>query len=169
MGLFFDILSSINNPDQQGSVSQLESITHSVQQLATSQGVDASKMQSVLSAAGGLLGPMLQQQQSNFPGGANLGGLMGQIAGTGASATVLQSLFPSQLQQQLAEGIAQKTGINASAIQGMIPVLLPTIMGLLNMGANKSGGTNPLLSTFLNGGNDLGDVFKFADRFLNPT
>jgi hypothetical protein len=58
--------------------------------------------------------------------------------------------------------------VNASAIQSMLPALLPAIMGLLNMGAGKTGGTNSLLSAFMGGGNDLGDVFKFANRFLNP-
>lgn len=173
MGLFFDVLSSINNPNQQGSVSQLESITNSIQQAANSQGVDASKMQSVLSAAGGLLGPLLKQQQGNLPGG-QLDGLVGQLAGAGAAGggiSALQSLIPPELQQQLIQGIAQKTGMNASAIQGMLPTILPAIMGLLGMGSGTGmgGGSNPLLNAFLSGGDgntDLGDVFRFANRFL---
>jgi len=42
------------------------------------------------------------------------------------------------------------------------------------MGASTSGvgGSNSLLNTFLDsdrdGDTDLGDVFKFANRFLNP-
>lgn len=168
MGLFFDLLSSINNPDQNGSVAQLENIMGTVQNLANTQGLDATKMQSVLSAAGGLLGPMLQQQQSALPGGANLGSLIGQFAGSGAPATAMQSLFPPQLQQQLIQGLAQKTGLDASMLQSLVPTLLPSIMGLLNMGAGKTGGANPLLSAFMGGGNDLGEVFKFANRFLNP-
>ncbi|MBF2028693.1 MAG: DUF937 domain-containing protein [Oscillatoriales cyanobacterium C42_A2020_001] len=171
MGLFFDVLSAINNPDQQGSVAQLENVTNTMQQLATSQGLDATKLQSILTAAGGLLGPALKQQGS-LPGGAQLGNLVNQVGGTGAPAAALQSLFPPQLQQQLIQGIAQKTGISASMIQGLLPSLLPAIMGLLNMGASNSGtGTNPLLNAFLSGGDgttDLGDVFKFANRFLNP-
>ncbi|MDX2231871.1 MAG: DUF937 domain-containing protein [Leptolyngbyaceae cyanobacterium bins.349] len=169
MGLFFDVLSSINNPDQNGSIAQLENLTNTVQNLAKTQGVDPAQMQSVLATAGGLLGPLLQQQQSNLPGGANLGNLLNQITGTGAPATALQSLFPPQVQQQLIQGIAQKTGVNSGAIQAMLPTLLPAVMGLLNMGGGKAAGaTNPLLSAFMGGGNDLGEVFKFANRFLNP-
>ncbi|EKQ67035.1 hypothetical protein OsccyDRAFT_4856 [Leptolyngbyaceae cyanobacterium JSC-12] len=172
MGLFFDVLSSINNPDQQGSVAQLENITGTIQQLATSQGLDATKLQSILTAAGGLLGPALKQHQSSLPGGAQIGNLVNQLSTTGAPATALQTLFPPQLQQQLIQGIAQKTGISASMIQGVLPSLLPAITGLLNMGASKSGsGVNPLLNAFLSGGDgntDLGDVFRFANRFLNP-
>lgn len=168
--MFFDLLSAINNPNQNGSVAQLESITSSVQQLAQSQGIDPTQMQSVLAVAGGLLGPLLQQQQKSLPGGVDLGNLVGQIAGSGAPATALQSLFPPQVQQQLIQGIAQKTGLDAGMIQGMLPTLLSTVSGLLNMGGSKEGGANPLLNAFLTGGpnTDLGNVLKFANRFLNP-
>lgn len=171
MGLFFDVLSSINNPDQNGSVGQLENIMGTVQTLAKTQGVDATQMQSVLSAAGGLLGPMLQQQQGNLPGGANLGNLVGQLSGGGAPATALQSLFPPQVQQQLIQGISQQTGVDAGMLQSMLPTLLPAIMGLLNMGGSQAGGANPLLTAVMSGGGggDLGEVFQFANRFLNPT
>lgn len=168
--MFFDLLSAINNPNQNGSVAQLESITNSVQQLAKSQGIDPTQMQSVLSAAGGLLGPLMQQQQKSLPGGADLGNLVGQIAGSGAPATALQSLFPPQIQQQLIQAIAQKTGLDAGLIQSMLPTLLSSVSSLLNMGGSKVGGANPLLTAFLNGGanNDLGNVLNFANRFLNP-
>jgi hypothetical protein len=168
MGLFFDLLSSINNPNQQGSVSQLEGITSTMQQLATSQGIDSNKMQSILGAAGGLISSALLSRQGSLPAEGQLGNMLGQITGTGAPATALSSLFPPQVQQQLVQGIAQKVGINASTIQGMLPTLLPAVMGLLNMGAGKGGGTNAVLSSFLSGNNDLGEVFKFANRFLNP-
>lgn len=168
MGLFFDVLSAINNPNQQGSVAQLENITSTVQNLATSQGLDASKVQSVLAAAGGLIGPALQSRQGSLPGDNALGGLLGQITGTGAPATALSALFPPQVQQQLIQSVAQKAGINASTIQGMLPTLLPAIMGLLNMGSSSNGGANSLLTSFLGGNNDLGEVFNFANRFLNP-
>ncbi|WP_088891474.1 DUF937 domain-containing protein [Leptolyngbya ohadii] len=168
MGLFFDVLSAINNPSQQGSVTQLENITSTMQQLATTQGLDASKMQSILAAAGGMIGPAMQNRQGSLPGENQLGNLLGQITGTGAPATALSALFPPQVQQQLIQGVAQKAGINASMIQGMLPTLLPAIMGLLNMGSSSGGGTNSLLTSFLSGNNDLGEVFKFANRFLNP-
>ena len=38
MSLFFDVLSAINNPNQQGSVEQLGSVVESLQQLASRQG-----------------------------------------------------------------------------------------------------------------------------------
>jgi hypothetical protein len=172
MSLVFDLLSSINNPNQQGSVSQLSTVMGGLQQLASSQGMDASSMQSVLSSVGGILGPALQQQQGVL-GGGQLENLVGQLGGSGAPATAMQSLIPPQLQDQLVQMIAQKTGMNAGMIQGMLPTLITSVMGLLNMGSGSpgSGGGNELLSAFLKGGNsaDMGEVFKFANRFLNPT
>lgn len=167
MGLFFDVLSAINNPNQQGSVTQLEGIANTVQQLASSQGLDSGKMHSVLGAAGGLISSALLNRQG-AAGEGQLGNILGQMMGTGAASTALSTLFPPQVQQQLIQGIAQKVGINSSAIQAMLPTLLPAVMGLLNMGSGQ-GGTNSVLSSFLSGNHDLGEVFKFANRFLNPS
>ena len=65
----------------------------------------------------------------------------------------LQNLLPAQAQNQLVEGLAQKTGLNASMLQSMVPALIPVVMGFLNMGTNKPGqpSGNPLLSAFLGG------------------
>lgn len=180
MGMFFDVLSAINNPNQQANVSQLESITNSIQQVATSQGLDASKTQSLMSALGGFLRPALKQQQSAM-GGGQLESLLGRLstgagaaAGTAAGATALSSLFPPQMQQQMIQAVAQKTGLSPNMLQGAMPILIPAVLGLLNMGANKpgTGGGNPLLTGFMNsdrdGDVDLGSVFKFANRFLSP-
>jgi len=177
MGLFFDVLSSINNPNQQGSVSQLSSLTNSIQQVASTQGIDASKTQSLLSAMGGFLQPALQQQQQTMGAGqlSNLIGQLGAGAGAGVGASALSALLPPQMQQQMVQGIAQKTGLSPNMLQSALPVLVPAVMGLLNMGAHKPGtGTgNPLLNTFLDsnrdGRTDLGDAFKFATRFLSPS
>lgn len=176
MGMFFDVLSAINNPNQQASVSQLASINDAIQQVATSQGIDAGKTQSLMSALGGFLRPALKQQQSAIGGGQleSMLGRLGTGAGTAAGATALSSLLPPQMQQQMIQAIAQKTGLSPNMLQSAIPVLVPAVLGLLNMGANKpgTGGGNPLLKTFLDsdqdGDTDLGDVFKFANRFLSP-
>lgn len=169
MSLVFDLLSSINNPNQQGSVAQLEGVMGALQKIAASQGMDANQMQSVVSALGSGLGPMLKQQQT-LPG---LDGLIGQIANA-AGGTGLTNLIPPQMQQQLVQFVSQKTGLDAGMLQSMLPSLIPAVLGFLNMGASTPGnrGENPLLSAFLKGdqggGNDLGTVMKFASRFLNP-
>lgn len=174
MSLFFDVLSSINNPNQQGSVDQLAAVTQSLQQVANTQGLDVNQMGSVLTALGGALSPALKQQQGLL-GGGQLETLVGQLANSGAGVAALQGALPPQVQQQIAQVIAQKTGLNAATIQGLLPQLLPAVLGLLGLGATKpgvGGGGNPLLTAFLDtdrsGNTDLGDVVKFAGRFLNP-
>lgn len=173
MGLFFDVLSSINNPNQGGSVEQLGQITNSINELATSNGLDASKMQGMMSSLGPMLRPMLQEQMT---GGNNpLEGMMGQLPGGGNfDLGGLQSMIPEQLQSQMIGTLAQKTGSDSSVVQSMLPKLLPAVMGLLNMGKTTGGmgGGNPLLKAFLDsdrdGDTDLGDVFRLANRFINP-
>lgn len=177
MGLFFEVLSAINNPNQNASVDQLSTITNTVQQLATSHGVEPSTMQSVLSGLGGALRPALQQQAT----GGGLGNLVGQLTGGGglSGAGALSSLLTPELQQQIAQGVAQKTGMSSGVIQSLLPSLVPVVMQLLNMGSSSNAGglaglaSNPLLRSFLDSDRDqdvdLGDVFKFSSRFLNPS
>ncbi len=186
MGLFFDVLSAVNNPNQQASIEGLSSMSNAVQQLAGKNGLDAAATQSLMSAVGGALRPALQQQAtaaggtpqlagmiSQFAGSNPLGGMMGQASGGNSSMAALQSMIPAEMQQQLINSISQKTGMNAGMIQTMLPSVLPIVMNFFNMGAPTPGsrGGNPLLSAFLDGnqdGNtDLGDVMKFAGRFLN--
>jgi hypothetical protein len=174
MSLFFDVLSAINNPNQQASVSQLDSITSSLQQLSANSGIQPNQMQSMMSVLGGALRPMMQKQQSTM-GSNQLGGLIGQMAGSqGGNSSLIQSMFTPQLQQQLTQLIAQKTGISPSLVQMALPTLIPAVLSLLNMGSPKPGtqASNSILDTFLNsksdGDADLGHVLQFANRFLNP-
>lgn len=173
MSLFFDVLSSINNPNQQGSVEQLSSVTSSLQQLANSQGMTNDQMSSIMTALGGALQPALKQQVGMM-GAGQLDSMVGKLASTGGLAA-LQSMIPPQMQQQLIQTVAQKSGLNPGMVQSMLPQLLPVVMGLMGMGATKPGqaGGNSLMNAFLDsdrsGSTDLGDVMKFANRFLNPS
>ena len=173
MGLFFDILSSINNPDQKGSVSQIESVVNTINQLSATYRIDSSQMQSIISTVGGLIRPVLQQQKS-LPG-SNLESLMSQLIGAGDSAAAMQSLVPPQIQQQMVEAITQTTGLSADRIKAVLPTIIFSVISLLNMGASKpgiQGSGNPILNAFLdadqNNSVDLADVLKFGNRFLNP-
>jgi len=169
MGLFFDVLSAINNPNQQGSVDQLGAIVNTVQQLTT--GVDDRTTQTAMSALTGVLRSTLKQQAATGGAGA-LESMLSQFTG-GAGA--LPSLLNSpQMHQQLAQVVAQKTGLNPTMVQTMLPGLITAALGFLKIGDGKpgSGASNTVLNTFLDsdrdGSVDLGDAFKFASRFLNP-
>ncbi len=176
MSMFFNLLTAINNPNQQVSVSQLETVTNTVQQLASTHGVQSSQMQTIMSTVGRFIRPVMQQQQ-RIGGRDHLTSLISQVSGggSGMATSAIQSLIPSQLQTQIAQIASQKTGLDTNMIEAMIPSLLPAVMGFLKMGANTSGENagNPLLSSFLDadrdGDCDLGDVLKFSTRFLNPS
>ncbi|MGL5509753.1 MAG: hypothetical protein ACRDB1_09060, partial [Microcoleaceae cyanobacterium] len=100
MGLFFEVLSAINNPNQKATIEQLGSMVGSVQQLATDKNIDASTMQTVMSTVGGFLRPALQQQKS-LGGMDQLQNLIGQVAGGGGAGGgglgMLSSLLAPQL------------------------------------------------------------------------
>ncbi|MEM9265325.1 MAG: DUF937 domain-containing protein [Cyanobacteria bacterium P01_F01_bin.13] len=167
--MFFEVLSAINDPNKQASIGQLEQITNSVQQLAGSQGVNPSQMQSMMTVLGGALQPVLKQKQSQL-GVGQLASMLGRTN----EPSVLQSILSPEIQQQLVQMVSQKTGMQASVAQAILPKLLPMVMGLFNMGASEPGSvgsTNSLLSAFLDSNrannSDLGNVMKFAGRFLN--
>lgn len=171
MGLFFDVLSAINNPNQQGNVDQLGAIVNTIQQLAP--GTDTSTTQSALSALTGVLRSTLKQQASTGGAGA-LEGILNQFTGGAGLSSLPAMLNNPQLQQQIAQTVAQKTGLNASMVQTMLPGLVTAALGFLKIGDAKpgTGGSNTVLSAFLDsdrdGSVDLGDAFKFASRFFNP-
>ncbi|PAX55193.1 DUF937 domain-containing protein [Brunnivagina elsteri] len=173
MSIFFDLLSAINNPNQQANVSQLSSIINSVQNLTTNQGIDKSQLQSIMSIVGNQIRPALQQQEAII-GKGRLENLVSQVVISGGESA-LQSLFSPQLMQQIAETVTKQTGMNSNLIQSALPTLTSAVLSLLQMGAPQTGAwgnSNPLLNSFLDtdsdGDTDLGDVMKFANRFLNP-
>lgn len=173
MSLFFDLLSAINDPNQKASVSQLESVMAPLQQMSQSTGMQPSQMQEVMSTLGSVLRPALQQKQSTL-GAGQMEAMLGQVLSSGNGSSMLASFLTPQSQQQIAQTIAQKTGLSPTMIQGALPTLIPAVLSLLGMGESKPGtsGGNPLLSSFLTSKNaqdvDLGTVVKYAGRFLNP-
>ncbi len=177
MGLFDQVMGALNNPNQQASPDQLGSILGTVQQLASSQGVDSSTTQVVVSVVGQYVRSALQQKQA-AGGRSQAQALVEQFAGTSPSMAALQALFSQQQQQQLAQDAAQKTGLNPGTIQAMLPVLVPLALNLLKTGSGNStaqaaqgGQANSVLNAFLDadgsGEVDLGDALSMAGRFLN--
>lgn len=171
MGLFFEVLSAINNPNQQGSAEQLGSLMNSVQQLGAGRGINAPTLQTALSAVGSFIQPALKQHATGDD--RSLNQMVSQLADSTAGTGALQSVLTPQLQQQMIQMVSQRTGLSDNTLQSLLPGLLSTAVGFLNMGANKPGvpGSNPVLSAFLNSDResdtDLGTVFKFASRFLD--
>ena len=173
MGLFDQILSAIDNPDQQASPNQLGGILGAVEQLSGNQGVDAGTTQLAMSVLGGYVRSALQDVRSNS-GDAQAQEVVNQFSGTNPNSQAVQSLFGGNQLTQIVQDIAQRTGLNNETVQAMIPVLVPLVLNLLQTGSNAQNptqGGNPVLSAFLDsdgdGDVDITDTISMASRFLN--
>lgn len=174
MSLFNQILGAINNPNQQASAGQVGQILGVVQQLAGSRGLDASTTQTVMSLVGGHVRSALQQQQASG-GPDQVAEVVNRHSGTTPSVDALSALFTPQQQGDVAQDVAQKTGLNVNTIQAMLPTLVPVVLNLLQSGSTTQAGPggNSVLNSFLDtdgdGQVDLGDAMSLANRFFNQS
>ena len=176
MGLFDQILGAVNNPNQQASSDQLGTILSTVQQLSNRQGMDAATTQTALSVVGNYVRSALQQQRATG-GSAQAEAIVNQFGGTSPSSGALEALFTPQQQQQVAQEIARRTGINANQVIALLPILVPIVLNLLKQGSQRqetaagAGAGNTVLNGFLDadgdGDVDVGDAMSLAGRFLN--
>jgi hypothetical protein len=168
MSLFDQILGAVNNPEQQGSMEQLGSLVNMAQQVSGQNGIDPAMMQTVMSLLGGTVQSGLQQHSETN----GIDATQNLVQQLGASATAhpetIASFIPPEIQQQICGAIAQKTGLDAGLVQGMLPSLIPVAMNMLQGGASQSG--NPLLNMFLDknhdGQLDMGDAMGLAMQFM---
>ena len=171
MSLFDQILSAVGNPQQQASPDQLGGILGMAQQLGNSHGVDAGTTQMIMSTVGNYVRSSLQDKQASI-GGDQVQSLVNQYGGLGNNPDAVQAVFSQDQQQQVANDLAQKTGLNVGTIQSMLPVLVPIVLNLLQSGSNTQNvqAGNPVLNTFLDsnqdGNVDLGDLMGMAGQFL---
>ncbi len=173
MGLFDQILSAIDNPNQQASPDGLGNILGAVKQLSSNQGVDAGTTQLAMSVLSGYVRSALQDVRSQS-GEAQAQQVVNQFSGTNPNPQAVQSLFGNNQLIQIVQDIAQRTGLNNATVQAMIPVLVPLVLNLLQTGGNAQNpaqGSNPVLNTFLDadgdGDVDITDAMSMASRFLN--
>ncbi len=172
MGLFDQILGALNNPNQQGSLGQLGSIINTVHQLSNSTGTDPSTMQSVIGVVGNYVRSALQQKQAT-EGNEATQSLVNQYAGTSSNPQAVDSLFSPNIQQQVAQVAAQRTGLDAGTIQQLLPVIVPLVLNFLRSGANAQNtqsGANSVLNSFLDadrdGDVDIADAMQLISRYI---
>ncbi|HEY9853489.1 MAG TPA: DUF937 domain-containing protein [Leptolyngbyaceae cyanobacterium] len=172
MGLLDQILSAVNNSDQQASSGQLASILSTVQQLSDSYGTNPSNVQSAMSIVGNFVRSALQQKQAT-EGYEQAQGIVNHYGGTYPNPQAVDALFGSSQVQQIVQAVAQRTGLDANTIRGMLPILVPLVLNLLQTGTNSQNpqqGGNPVLSTFLDadgdGDVDIADAMMMAGRYL---
>ncbi|BAY47028.1 hypothetical protein SAMD00079811_46440 [Scytonema sp. HK-05] len=172
MGLFDQIINAIDNSNQQGNAGQLGNILNTVQQVSNSTGTDPSTIQSALGIVGNYVRSALQEKQAT-EGNEAAQSVVNQFGGTSPNPQAVNSLFAPFLQQQLAQTVAQRTGLNAGIVQQLLPILVPVVLNLLKSGAhsqNPQAGGNPVLNSFLDsdrdGDVDIMDAIQLASRYL---
>lgn len=171
MSIFQQILSAIDNPEQEASSNQLSSIFDTVQQLSGNYQANPSAVQSAMSIVGNYTKSALQQQRRQG-GTAQVNQLIERFGGTQASPQVLSTLFGSSQLQEMILQISRRTGLNSQTIQAMLPILVPLVLNFLRTGNNKRNvqGSNPVLNSFLDsdgdGDVDLNDMMNMASRHL---
>ncbi|NES07583.1 MAG: hypothetical protein F6K22_35250 [Okeania sp. SIO2F4] len=172
MGLFDQIVGAINNPNQEGSDSQLSNILGTVQQLSGNLGGDFGATQAAMSILGGHVRSALQQKREES-GSTGTQEIINQFAGTTPNPLAVTSLFsPSQI-IDIVQSISEKTGFDVSQVQNLLPTLVPVILNLLKTGNNPQNpeqASNNVLNSFLDadgdGDVDVADVMGMAGRFL---
>ncbi len=172
MGLFNQILQAINNPNQQASFNGLSKILGTIQQTGSIYGADPGQSQMLLSMVGGYVRSALQEKRNN-EGEDIVKNLVNQFSGTSANPQAVFALFNHTQLAEIVPEIATKSGINASTIQAMLPMIIPAVLSLLKTGANTENtqeAGNPVLNEFLDadgdGDVDITDAMNLAKRFL---
>ncbi len=171
MSLFNAILSAIDNPNLLANSGQLAGILNSAQQLSSSYRSDPSIVESAMSVVGKYVRSSLQEKR-NSGGEAQAQALVNQFSGTQPSTQAVQALFSNPQIQNIIQEVENRTGLDASKIQGMLPMLVPLVLNFLKTGTNKSNpqGANSVLSNFLDadgdGDVDMMDAIQMASRYL---
>lgn len=170
MSLFQSILDSIENPNQAGSQQDLQGLANLAQLVPSGQRAQQN-IQPILGVVGSYLQSALnRQQQTGGPAAAQQ--TVADLSQPGVGVQDLQGLFGQSGMNDLISEIAQRTGLNAQAIQAFLPMLIPVVMKLLASGTHQtdSQAPNPVLNGFLgssqNGGALLSEVFQLASQFL---
>lgn len=169
MGLLDQVMQAIDDPNRQASTAQISQVLGMVQQISQQTGTDTRTMHQVVALVGEQVRTSLQAQRVT-DGESAVEALVQQ--GSQPGAEVLQRLMSEQQQQQLAQAIAQKTGLEPDRIVALLPALIPIVMQFLNTGAANDTTTpgNNVLTAFLDadqdGDMDLGDMMGMASRFI---
>lgn len=171
MGLFDDVLNAINSPDRQGSMDQIGGILNTVQQLSGNAGTDSSTIQSAMGIVGNFVRSSLQETRVK-QGEPQAQSIVNQFSGTSPNSQAVNALFSNSMQQQVAQAIAQRTGLDANMALQMLPMLVPLVLQFLQSGANSQNpqSENSVLHSFLDadgdGNLDISDAIQLASRFI---
>jgi len=172
MGLFDQIINSLDNSNREASSGQMASIFSTMQQVSDSYGAEPSTVQSVVSIVGNYVRSALQQKRTT-EGSEQAQAIVNQYSGSYPNPQAVHSLFSRNQEDQLAQDAAQRTGLNIGTIKEMLPILVPLVLNLLQTGTRSQSpqsGSNPVLNAFLDadrdGDVDIADMMRHASRYL---
>lgn len=166
MSLFFDLLCAVNSPNQRASISELQTIAEALDAIARRHGATPSDVQSALTVLGPCLRAVIHQQTSVLHRSADA--VVRQLAETD-TPDALHTIIPPGVYSELSRTVAAQTTLTEDSAKSLILMLVPTVMHLLDLGAqNDVSNGNLLVSRFLNSDRDaeMGEMAYFIDRLL---
>ena len=160
MGLFFDILTSINSPKQAGKLEDLREFVSSIQTASNKEGFDPILSQTILSELTDPVRSFLLNNDANE--------IMTALTTGNDLSSQLSPLLSQVLGSNFLHGLTQKTGLNNHQVKGIIPVIIPALFKVFSMGhSQKKQSPNKVLEAFLSANNpDLGGIMKYSTRML---
>lgn len=178
MSLFDAVLASLNDPSRATQQSDLEGLASAF----SGGGASSANAGQIANLIGGFLKPMLQEQHA-VGGAQGVDSFLQDIKQSANSPDQLRQVLGADRVDQMVGRAEQKTGLDASAIFRLLPIVLPAVIGLLQSGrpatapavtaatgAPAGGQTNPILAQFLDsdrdGDVDMADVVRLTSRFL---
>jgi uncharacterized protein YidB (DUF937 family) len=186
MGLFDAILSSMNDPSRATQRTDLEGLLGA---FGGGGGGGASSSPNVGQMAGpigGLLKPMLQEQQA-VSGPQGVDSLLQEIKQSANSPDQLRQVLGPDRMDQMVDRAQQRTGLDTNTVLRLVSIALPAVIALLQSGRPAAAApvgaavtgptrptagapTNPILSQFLDsdgdGDVDMTDMLQLTSRFL---
>jgi uncharacterized protein YidB (DUF937 family) len=181
MSLFDAVLASLNDPSRATQQSDLESLASAF----SGGGASSANTGQIANLIGGFLKPMLQEQHA-VGGAQGVDSFLQDIKQSANSPDQLRQVLGADRMDQMVGRAEQKTGLDASVIFRLLPIVLPAVIGLLQSGrpattptvtaatgatgAPVGGQTNPILAQFLDsdrdGDVDMADVVRLTSQFL---
>ncbi|VXD23587.1 conserved hypothetical protein [Planktothrix serta PCC 8927] len=172
MGLFDQILTALNDPNQTGNSDQLSNIINTAQQFGNQLGISPETSQMVMSMVGSSVRSSLQEKQTQI-GNDGVQNIVNQFGGITSNPQAVEMLFSSTQQQQLIQTVSQRTGISSETIQSILPMVVPLVLNLLKTGTNTQqpqGSSNSVLNSFLDadgdGDVDIADAMRLGGQYF---
>ncbi|MBD2483677.1 DUF937 domain-containing protein [Planktothrix sp. FACHB-1365] len=172
MGLFDQIVTALNDPNQAGNSTQMGNILNTAQQLGNQLGISPQTSQMVMSMVGSSVRSSLQEKRTQL-GSEATQNIVNEFGGTTPSTQAVQMLFSPTQQEQLIQTISQHTGVSSQTLQSLLPIVVPLVLNLLKTGTNQQqpqGGSNPVLNSFLDadgdGDVDVADAMRLAGQYF---